>query len=297
MKHLTILLLLTVLPGISQAQTNCGLLHDTNSNGYVDIEDFLSILGLFGDVDSDGDWIYDSLDNCIDLTACNYAANPSEPCEYTDAVGICGGGCLSDPDGDGICNDWPCGSSWHYQGYNYATVLSGDQCWFAENLRNELYHNGDSIPAQLSSAEWQNTSHGAVSVFGEGDSNCSGESTEGDPCDESWSLSNYGRLYNWYAVNDDRGLCPSGWHVPNEEEWMEMIVPYWEGPPGESLPGGLRENDGDFFSGGQSGLWWSSTSYGEDAWYVSRFYLSAYVNTGEVQKEYGMSVRCIKDSE
>ena len=43
-----------------------------------------------------------------------------------------------------------------------------------------------------------------------------------DACDDAWSLNEYGRLYNWYAVDDARGLCPSGWHVPADGEWTVM---------------------------------------------------------------------------
>ena len=266
MQRLTTLLLLAGITFTMQAQTNCGLLHDSNANGFVDIEDFLSILGLFGDQDSDGDGLYDSQDNCFDLAACNFATDPSEPCEYLDAVGVCGGGCLSDPDGDGICDDWPCGGLWNYQGYNYSTVLIGEQCWFAENLRSENYENGDVIPAGLSNSEWDSTSYGAVAVY---------------------NLETFGRLYNWFAVNDARGLCPSGWHVPTDGEWMTMEMALgmseseandtgyrgtdqgtqlkttygWDGINGTNssgfsgLPGGWRHSEG----GHWDWQWWRGT--------------------------------------
>ena len=117
---------------------------------------------------------------------------------------------------------WSCGDPIQYQGYDYATVLIGEQCWFAENLRSENYQNGDAIPANLSDSEWSSTTFsGALAVYGE-DAGCSDSSPDGDACDEEWSLSEYGRLYNWYAVDDARGLCPSGWHVPTDGEWMTM---------------------------------------------------------------------------
>ena len=61
---------------------------------------------------------------------------------------------------------WSCGDPVSYQGYDYATVLIGDQCWFAENLRNESYRNGDAIPAGLSDSEWSTTISGATTVLG-----------------------------------------------------------------------------------------------------------------------------------
>ena len=107
---------------------------------------------------------------------------------------------------------WQCGDPLEYQGYDYETVQNGEQCWFAENLRNANYENGDAIPSGLSDSDWP-TDSGAAAVYGEGESDCLSFSPDGDACDEAWSLNEYGRLYNWYAVDDARGLCPSGWHV------------------------------------------------------------------------------------
>ncbi len=104
MKHfLTLIALLTT--SLAFGQESCPNLFDSNSNGAVDIEDFLAVLSLFSDVDSDSDGIWDSQDDCIDLEACNYAASPTEPCGFIDVLGECGGGCEGDGDGDGICDD------------------------------------------------------------------------------------------------------------------------------------------------------------------------------------------------
>ena len=74
--------------------------------GYaVTIADFLAMLSVFGDVDLDSDGVWDSGDLCVDMSACNYANDPSEPCGNIDALGICGGGCEADEDNDGICDD------------------------------------------------------------------------------------------------------------------------------------------------------------------------------------------------
>ena len=221
MQRLTTLLLLAGISFTTQAQTDCGLPHDINNNGSVDIEDFLSILGLFGDQDSDGDGVYDSQDNCIDSTACNYLEVDGEFCSYPDAIGDCNGNCPTDANGDGVCDVFVCGDLLPYQGYDYATVLIGEQCWFAENIRNEFYMNGDPIPSNLSNEDWNgadNPPTGAVAVYGE-DDDCVNWSPDIDACDPSQSLNEYGRLYNWYAVDDARGLCPNGWHVPTDGEW------------------------------------------------------------------------------
>lgn len=108
-----------------------------------------------------------------------------------------------------------------FDGYDYDLVAIGGQCWFAENLRTEHYTNGDLIPANLTDSEWNSTTSGAVAVYGEG-SGCDNWSPDGDACDPAWSLNEYGRLYNWFAVDDDRGLCPTGWHVPTDGEWMTL---------------------------------------------------------------------------
>ena len=83
----------------------CPNVHDSNGNNTIDIQDFLSLLGVFQDVDVDYDGIWDSEDDCTDTEACNFSADPAEPCAYTDVLGICGGGCEGDGDNDGICDD------------------------------------------------------------------------------------------------------------------------------------------------------------------------------------------------
>ena len=323
MQRLTTLLLLAGITFTVQAQTNCGLLHDSNANGFVDIEDFLSILGLFGDQDSDGDGIYDSQDNCIDPAACNFIEVENEFCSYPDAVGDCNGNCPLDEDGDGVCDGFSCGSSISYQGYDYATVFIGDQCWFAENLRSEFYLNGEPIPSNLSDEDWQQTENGttgAVAVYGEGNSTCDNLSPDGDACDEAWSLNEYGQLYNWFAVDDTRGLCPSGWHVPTDAEWtvltdhlggtavagdkMKTTYGWTNGGNGTNssgfsgLPGGARNSQGLFTNAGNRGYWWSSSTT-LDPYGLRRDLRSNSEGVGDfgASHEVGFSVRCIQDSE
>lgn len=270
-----------IFPCEGEVNTN---VFDWDGDYLVTVTDFLMMLSVYGDTDVDLDGVWDSGDDCVDTNACNYASDPSQPCSFLDVLSVCGGGCESDEDNDGICddsdtcigiedecgvcnglgpteivideivitydsvflpldNDWyvfpvsadttftftcappsfsTCGDPVSYQGYDYATVLIGDQCWFAENLRSENYENGDAINSNLSDSEWASTTLGAVAVFGEGSSMCFDYSPDGDACDEAWALNEYGRLYNWFAVDDARGLCPSGWHVPADGEWMTM---------------------------------------------------------------------------
>ena len=370
---------LVCFAGALSAQTTCPNPHDSNNDGAVTISDLLDLLSLFGDADTDQDGIWDSVDACVDTGACNYAADPTEPCAYIDVLGICGGGCEGDGDGDGICDDvdtcvgdldecgvcngpgpteiviedisilydsvyapqidtWfvfevgadttfsytcapffgACGDPVSYQGYDYATVLIGDQCWFAENLRNEYYENGDAIPANLSDGEWSSTTSGALAVYGE-DPGCETYSPDIDACEPAPSLNEYGRLYNWYAVDDSRGLCPSGWHVPTDGEWTVMTdhlggssvaggyiktaYGWYNGGNGTNssgfsgLPGGSRYDNGYFYLAGLYGYWWSSSPFGSLAWFRGLNDYSEDVYRGYVDLRFGFSVRCVRDAE
>ena len=211
-----------------------------------------------------------------------------------------------------------CGNTVSYQGYNYDTVLIGEQCWFAENLRSENYENGDAIPANLSDIDWETTDSGAVTVYGE-DAGCANNSPDIDACDPAQSLNEYGRLYNWYAVDDDRGLCPSGWHVPTDGEWTVM-TDYLGGASGaggqmkttygwygdgngtnssgfSGLPGGYRNIIGNFNLAGYNCYWWSSSPNGSFAW--GRYLLNGVedVLRDDYYQRGGFSVRCILDAE
>ncbi len=96
----------------------------------------------------------------------------------------------------------------------YVTVIIGDQEWMAENLRVTRYNNGDDILTGLSGSEWAGTVTGAYAIYPHG-------SIDGLNSDED-VLEAYGALYNWYAVNDSRGLCPDGWSAPNNDDWTKL---------------------------------------------------------------------------
>ena len=213
-----------------------------------------------------------------------------------------------------------CGDPVNYQGYAYATVLIGEQCWFAENLRSENYENGEVIPTGLSYNEWLNTASGAVAVYGE-DYGCADFSPDINACDPVQSLSEYGRLYNWYAVNDARGICPSSWHVPTDGEWtviteflggenlagVQMKATYGWYPGGNGtnssgfggLPGGSRIVDENYYhAAGLYGLWWSSSEMDEFS-AIARWLgdIESYIGHAPKVFHDGLSIRCLKDLE
>ena len=127
----------------------------------------------------------------------------------------------------------------------------------------------------------------------------------------------YGKLYNWYAINDPRGLVPKGWHVPSKKDWLDLIdtlganmvmkLKYTQGwdefetfsdnGSNESgfsaIPGGSRNYNGIFDSHEDpSSSWWSSS---EDNDLVSCFFLHEYSGLSTVEKSQGMYVRIVKD--
>jgi len=210
--------------------------------------------------------------------------------------------------------EFTCGDPVTYHGYDYATVQIGEQCWFAENLRNEHYANGDAIPGELSNTEWVSTNSGAQAVYNNDASN----------------LADYGRLYNLYAaVYDERGLCPSGWHVPTDGEYMTLEMALgmseseaddtgwrgtdqgnqmksspsdghsWDGTNTSgfsALAGGWRSSNGNFVYEGDFGYFWSSSPVGVSAWgrKLGSGFTGVYRNYNGGLR-YGKSVRCVRD--
>ena len=208
-------------------------------------------------------------------------------------------------------------------GYNYGVVTIGDQCWFAENLRTTVYANGDAIPAGLTESEWTSATVGATAVYGEGSASCVEYSPDMDACDEVQSLAAYGRLYNGYAVDDARGLCPSGWHVPTDGEWtdledhiaaqgffetestvLKLTTGWYDNGNGtdnfgfSALPGGTRGSiNGGFGNAGFFGHWWSSTSNGGNARARSLDFEDPDLSWYDFDPRTGFSVRCLRDAE
>ena len=277
----------------------------------------------------------ESLEGCIPLvsaeTACGEGTvwdTEAQHCVIVNPSDTDFDGCVSMTDlldllsVFGTCNEipWSCGDPLEYQGYDYETVQIGEQCWFAENLRAESYANGEPILLGLADEDWSSTETGAIAVYGEGESLCYTFVPNADACDESWSGQELGLLYNWHAVADERGICPTGWHVPENAEW-DVLSLYFGGDEasGQHLkssqgwfgagngsntsgfagrPGGARSGDGHFGSAGYEGKWWSATQYPPfNAWLRTLSFEQATFEEHFWSPRAGLSIRCIKDSE
>jgi len=99
----------------------------------------------------------------------------------------------------------------------YQTVIIGEQEWMAENLRVTKYNNGNAIPTGLSNTDWSNATSGAYAIYDHNEWNTDGINSPEE------MVAAYGKLYNWYAVDDARGLCPEGWSVPSDADWTALV--------------------------------------------------------------------------
>ena len=88
----------------------------------------------------------------------------------------------------------------------YPCVRIGDQWWMAEDMIVTRYRNNDPISKVTENSRWAELKEGAYCSFENNDE----------------YVSTYGRLYNAYAIEDSRGICPEGWHVPSDEEWIQL---------------------------------------------------------------------------
>ena len=188
--------------------------------------------------------------------------------------------------------------------------------WSCKNLDIAYYRNGDPIPNVTNAAEWMNLTTGAWCWYN----------------NDSVNYSKYGRMYNWYAVNDPRGLAPSGWHVATETEWNKLfknidansdtICNYctssltaggpmktiglfnWISPNTgatnstgfSALPGGMRNQIGNFSVTGHYAIWWSADEF--DTWtafYRYVYYANTTASRYYIDKHYGHHVRLVKN--
>jgi uncharacterized protein (TIGR02145 family) len=199
--------------------------------------------------------------------------------------------------------------------YNVVTI--GNQCWMKTNLKTTRYRNGDSIPGNLNDTIWG-----------------SGIGAQADYNGDTALTSEYGKLYNFYAVSDLRGLCPIGWHVPSDAEWNYLAKTldyaadttcisciqstvvggmmkdtgsaFWQPPNLDAtnvtgftaLPGGFRTggDPSNYFYLSTAGFWWTSRAVtSNSAWTRGIYYDNGYFRRLEADRLNGFSVRCIKD--
>ena len=282
-----------------------------DASGSSDNEDPISALQARWDWDNDG--LYDTGWLTTKTASHQYASANI----YTIRLEVQDTGGLTDTDMQEVTVIPPgCGTVSDIDGNTYQTVQIGDQCWMAENLKVTRYRNGDPIPHITDNSEWENITTGAYCNY------------NNDP----GNVATYGRLYNWYAVDDSRSIAPAGWHVPSDEEWkqLEMYLgmsqsetdgtgdrgtdeggkmkeagtSHWYSPNTgatnssgfSALPGAYRYYDGSFYPMGYFAFFWTSTEYYSDrAWYRVLRYGNAKVNRGEAYKRSGFSVRCVRD--
>jgi len=199
--------------------------------------------------------------------------------------------------------------------YNEVTI--GNQVWMKENLKVTHYNNNDVIPNITDSAKWVSLSTGAICYYAN---------------DSSVNAPEYGALYNWFAVNDNRKLCPVGWHVSTDHDWnvletfldntidtnymgwlgtdiacklKETDTTHWRAlNPCSSnssgfsaFGGGYRMDDAAFSDIKIFGFYWNSTEYDiNDAWSRGLFFEDSTILVYNSPKLWGFSVRCVMDS-
>jgi uncharacterized protein (TIGR02145 family) len=195
------------------------------------------------------------------------------------------------------------------EGNTYKTIRIGTQTWMAENLKVTKYRNGDLIdttdPVTLDIAGETSPKHQWP--------------YEGN---ES-NVATYGRLYTWYAITDNRGICPDGWRVPNDTDWLtlihflggdsvagrklkEMGNVHWIGSNSDvtnetgftAIPGGHRWANGTFSALGTDGSWWSQSENESNTIFAGNLRMNYFWNSisrDPEKKCFGCSVRCIKE--
>lgn len=255
---------------------------------------------------------YNDLTNAPDLSGINTDNQQLSVSATGDTLHLQNGGFVIIPGLSAANNSvgYTPGAGVSFDGYAYSSIILGNgQEWMAENLRTTVYSNGDPIPGD----QWENLTTGAWAYYNN-DSQYDGP---------------LGKLYNWYAINDSRNVCPSGWHVPTDVEWSMLInfldpnadggnnvniaggkmkstgTEWWSDPNADAtneigfsaLPGGtFSPAEGQFIYGGINGNWWSSTEQNSEfAWYRILSYNYGSALKYYTSKTYGFSCRCLRD--
>ena len=263
---------------------------DLNSDGVITIQDLLLILSDFG---------------CI--TACENDITQDGYVAVDDLLLVLsefGNSCEAEP-------EFSCGEDISHEGYDYSTVLIGNQCWFSENCRY--------LP-EVSPSTIVNATTPYYYVYGF-------EGTEVEVAKSTENYETYGVLYNWPAVMTE-GICPTSWHMPSDEEWQSLEISLGmsasiamelgfrgtdEGYQMKSISGWYNNGNGTNTSGFNSkpggllagiefyyglelhAFWWTSTA--TDNSYLAR---QLVFSDDSISRQYenptvGFSARCVKD--
>jgi uncharacterized protein (TIGR02145 family) len=186
----------------------------------------------------------------------------------------------------------------------YSTVVIGTQHWMAENLKVTKYRNGVDITNITTNAEWDDNESGAYGVYAN---------------DETTYLNSYGRLYNWYALDNITGiLCPEGWHVPSRDE-SDALSTYLGLDPGGKMKetgtahwnsksagtdnssgfnargSGVRLTNGGYSNLNAFGYFWTTRVNGNNVYFRYMSTTSTVFGESQASKKYGFSVRCLED--
>jgi formylglycine-generating enzyme len=186
--------------------------------------------------------------------------------------------------------------------YHLDTI--GRQIWLVENLKTTKYNDGSPIPLIKDGHAWSRLTTAGYCFYNN---------------DVTFNKATYGAIYNWYTVNTNK-LCPNGWHVPSDAEWKTLTnylggedaaggklketgISHWSTPNDgatnssgfTALPGGYRQEDGSFYNINDDNTWWSSTLNNNNAFGRNVNYNYSYVTNTSYNKNFGFSVRCLRD--
>lgn len=192
-----------------------------------------------------------------------------------------------------------------YKDDDVTEIRAGKQMWTVKNLDVFTFQNGDSILHAKSDEEWINAGKKGI---------------------PAWCYYNnqpklgkkYGKLYNWYAVSDERNLAPKGWRIPSKEDWKKLINFFsgykrggkylkskteWIDDGGGNnkskfnvLPAGNRHNNGKFYYIGEYAYFWTNEIF-EDGKPIYQTFVTGhnFISTTTITRDYGYSVRCVRD--
>lgn len=172
-------------------------------------------------------------------------------------------------------------------------VQIGNQIWTTQNLSTDTFRNGDPIPHIQTSGEWREAAENQQPAW----TYYQNDTANGEK---------FGKLYNWHAVNDPRGLAPEGWRIPDNDDWAELVN-YLGGEEDAveelqrrdgfyALAGGYRGLNAVFGGKDQTVYWWSADESGENHAYFRPLNLrTGTIGEGTLQKMNGHYVRLVRE--